>query len=174
MAKPVHVVTVNDYLAMRDAAWMGPVYQFMGLTVGCLRQNNESYVLRRKLRPQRSRTRGTPPPSLPLLAVPNFDQPLSAKPMLATSYTPPTTNSGFDYLRDHMVGGPEDRSQNSLAYAIVDEVDNILIDEARTPLLISGPGIETDRNYSRFASIATRLKPELDFEIDLKRKKRFP
>ena len=169
--KAVHVVTVNDYLAKRDAEWMGPVYQFMGLSVGCLQQNSQSFVFDENYREEGVSQEREDASSKFASVVGTQLRPASKVEAYACDILYATNNElGFDYLRDHMVGGPEDRAQNSLAYAIVDEVDNILIDEARTPLLISGPGIETDRNYSRFSSIATRLKPEIDFEIDLKRK----
>ena len=168
---PVHVVTVNDYLAKRDAEWMGPVYQFMGLSVGCLQQNNQSFVFDENYREDGVAQEREDASSKFASVVGTQLRPATKVEAYDCDILYATNNElGFDYLRDHMVGRPEDRSQKQLAYAIVDEVDNILIDEARTPLLISGPGIETDRNYSRFASLATRLKPETDFEVDLKRK----
>ena len=168
---PVHVVTVNDYLAKRDAEWMGPVYQFMGLSVGCLQQNNQSFVFDENYQEEGETTEREDASAKFATVVGTHLRPSSKVDAYACDILYATNNElGFDYLRDHMVGSPEDRVQNGLFYGIVDEVDNILIDEARTPLLISGPGIETDRNYSRFASIATRLKPETDFEVDLKRR----
>ena len=169
--EPVHVVTVNDYLAKRDAEWMGPVYQFMGLSVGCLQQNSQSFVFDENYQED-----GTP--------VDREDASAKFATVAGTHLRPSSkteaydcdilyaTNNelGFDYLRDHMVAESSQRVQGKLAYGIVDEVDNILIDEARTPLLISGPGIETGRNYTRFASVASRLQPEIDFEVDLKRR----
>jgi len=168
---PVHVVTVNDYLAKRDAEWMGPVYQFMGLSVGCLQQNNQSFVFDENYQEEGETAEREDASAKFATVVGTHLRPSSKVDAYACDILYATNNElGFDYLRDHMVGRPEDRVQNGLFYGIVDEVDNILIDEARTPLLISGPGIETDRNYSRFASIATRLKPEIDFEVDLKRR----
>ncbi len=169
--KSVHVVTVNDYLAKRDAEWMGPVYQFMGLSVGCLQQNNQSFVFDENYREDGTPQEREDASSKFASVVGTQLRPATKVEAYACDILYATNNElGFDYLRDHMVGRPEDRVQKGLTYAIVDEVDNILIDEARTPLLISGPGIETDRNYSRFASLATRLKPDTDFEVDLKRK----
>ena len=108
--KGVHVVTVNDYLAKRDREWMGPVYEFLGLTVGVI-QNGTS--------------------------------PEDRKKAYASDVVYGTNNEfGFDYLRDNMVRHVEQRVQRNLHYAIVDEVDSILIDEARTPLIISGPSEE--------------------------------
>ncbi len=169
--KPVHVVTVNDYLAKRDAEWMGPVYQFMGLSVGCLQQNSQSFVFDENYREDgQSADRGDASARFATVAGSHL-RPSSKVEAYACDILYATNNElGFDYLRDHMVSKPEDRVQSGLAYAVVDEVDNILIDEARTPLLISGPGIDTGRNYTRFASVAKRLKPELDFEVDLKRR----
>ena len=168
---PVHVVTVNDYLAKRDAEWMGPVYQFMGLSVGCLQQNNQSFVFDENYQEEGQTAEREDASAKFATVVGTHLRPSSKVDAYNCDILYATNNElGFDYLRDHMVGRSEDRVQNGLFYAIVDEVDNILIDEARTPLLISGPGIETDRNYSRFASIATRLKPEVDFEVDLKRR----
>ncbi len=168
---PVHVVTVNDYLAKRDAEWMGPVYQFMGLSVGCLQQNSQSFVFDENYQEEGQTAEREDASAKFATVVGTHLRPSSKVDAYACDILYATNNElGFDYLRDHMVGSPGDRAQNGLFYGIVDEVDNILIDEARTPLLISGPGIETDRNYSRFASIATRLKPEIDFEVDLKRR----
>lgn len=169
--KSVHVVTVNDYLAKRDAEWMGPVYQFMGLSVGCLQQNNQSFVFDENYQENGMPHEREDASSKFASVVGTKLRPSTKVEAYACEILYATNNElGFDYLRDHMVSRPEDRVQNSLAYAVVDEVDNILIDEARTPLLISGPGIETGRDYSRFASLATRLSPNVDFEVDLKRK----
>ena len=169
--EPVHVVTVNDYLAKRDAEWMGPVYQFMGLSVGCLQQNAQSFVFDENYREDGEVAEREDASAKFASVAGTHLRPSSKVEAYACDIVYATNNElGFDYLRDHMVGSTEDRVQNGLHYAIVDEVDNILIDEARTPLLISGPGIDTDRNYSRFSSVAKRLKPELDFEVDLKRR----
>lgn len=169
--EPVHVVTVNDYLAKRDAEWMGPVYQFMGLSVGCLQQNNNSFVFDENYQEEGQNSEREDASAKFATVVGTHLRPSTKLEAYACDILYATNNElGFDYLRDHMVGRAQDRVQNGLFYGIVDEVDNILIDEARTPLLISGPGIETERNYSRFASIATRLKPEIDFEVDLKRR----
>ena len=171
---PVHVVTVNDYLAKRDAEWMGPVYQFMGLSVGCLQQNNQSFVFDENYQEEGQTAEREDASAKFATVVGTHLRPSSKKDAYKCEILYATNNElGFDYLRDHMVLEAKGRVQRSLAYAIVDEVDNILIDEARTPLIISGPGIEIDRDYSRFASIATRFKPDLDFEVDLKRRNVF-
>ncbi|MCX7750860.1 MAG: preprotein translocase subunit SecA, partial [Candidatus Bipolaricaulota bacterium] len=130
----VHIVTVNDYLAKRDRYWMGPVYEFLGLTVGLLQET-------------------TPPEE--------------RKAAYACDIVYGTNAQfGFDYLRDHMVVSRSQMVQGPLDYAIVDEIDNILIDEARTPLIISGPTADTARQYREFARIARLFKEGEDFEVD--------
>ena len=132
----VHLVTVNDYLAKRDAAWMGPIYNFLGMSVG---------VIQHDLQPPERR------------AVYNSD----------VTYV--TNNEvGFDYLRDNMAWQLEDMVQRELHFAIVDEVDSILVDEARTPLIISGQGHDATELYAKFAQIVPRLKKEEDFTVDEK------
>ena len=147
----VHLVTVNDYLAKRDAVWMGPIYHLLGLSIGCL-QHDSAYVYDPS-------SEGTDP-SLQSL------RPVTRKEAYEADITYGTNNEfGFDYLRDNMVVEPERRVQRELYYAIVDEVDNILIDEARTPLIISGPAEEPIELYSTFARLAPRLQEE-DYTID--------
>jgi preprotein translocase subunit SecA len=131
--KGVHVVTVNDYLARRDAAWMGQIYDFLGLTVGVI---NSSAAWGR-MRPPTSTTRTT---SRPRARRATGTCALHPREAYAADITYGTNNEfGFDYLRDNMAFTPEQRVQRDPFYAIVDEVDSILIDEARTPLIISGP-----------------------------------
>ena len=147
----VHVVTVNDYLAKRDTVWMGPIYHLLGLSVGCL-QHDSAYHY------DPSSEGGDP--SL------NYMSPISRKEAYQTDITYGTNNEfGFDYLRDNMVVAPEMMVQRELHFAIVDEVDNILIDEARTPLIISGPAEEPVQLYSTFARLVPRLQEE-DYSID--------
>src|SRR5947209_1233917 len=132
-----HLVTVNSYLARRDSQWMGHLYGYLGLTVGCLDDTEPGTPDRR--------------------AAYNAD------------ITYGTNNEfGFDYLRDNMVASLDQVVQRELNFAIVDEVDNIFIDEARTPLIISGQGQESTDHYVQFARWAPRLKPEIDFTIDEK------
>src|SRR5574343_175869 len=127
--KGVHVITVNDYLASRDSDWMGRIYRFLGLTVGC----NLSQM--------------------------PHDQ---KKVAYAADITYGTNNEfGFDYLRDNMVYDPADRVQRGLNFAIVDEVDSILIDEARTPLIISGQAEDQTELYVRINAIAPMLKQQI-------------
>ncbi len=132
----VHVVTVNDYLARRDADWMAPVYQFLGLSVGVIQHGLDSAQRR---------------------AAYNSD----------VTYV--TNNEvGFDYLRDNMAWQVEDLVQRELYFALVDEVDSILIDEARTPLIISGPSQESGELYEKFAQIIPRLRKGEDYTVDEK------
>ena len=146
----VHVVTVNDYLARRDPVWMGPVYHALGLTVGCL-QHDSAYVFDPEV------SGGTTPG---LRAVAREEAYLA-------DITYGTNNEfGFDYLRDNMALSTDRRVQRELHYAIVDEVDNILIDEARTPLIISGPAEEPVQLYQNFARLVPRLDPATDYTID--------
>ncbi len=149
--KGVHVVTVNDYLARRDPVWMGPIYHTLGLTVGCL-QNDEAFVYEPGVR-------GKDPSYNDLRAVPRQEA-------YRCDITYGTNNEyGFDYLRDNMAVDPSLQVQRKLNYAIVDEVDNILIDEARTPLIISGPAQEPVRLYHDMAKLARRLRDKADYDI---------
>ncbi|HEX9131560.1 MAG TPA: preprotein translocase subunit SecA [Ktedonobacteraceae bacterium] len=136
--KGVHIVTVNDYLARRDAEWMGHIYTFLGLTVGVIVNAVEPQTAARRAAYNADITYGT------------------------------NNEFGFDYLRDNMVGSLDQVVQRELNYAIVDEVDNILIDEARTPLIISGQGQESTDHYVQFARWAPRLQHETDYTIEEK------
>ncbi|MDQ2904921.1 MAG: preprotein translocase subunit SecA [Chloroflexota bacterium] len=134
----VHLVTVNDYLARRDSEWMGNIYRFLGLSVD---------VVVNTVEPQTAARRAA----------------------YAADITYGTNNEfGFDYLRDNMVGSMMQMVQRDMHFAIVDEVDNILIDEARTPLIISGQGQESTDLYAKFARWVPRLKAETDYTIDEK------
>ena len=136
--KGVHIVTVNEYLAKRDAEWMGKVYKFLGLTVG-VTLNNQS--------------------------------PEQKKAAYSCDITYCTNNElGFDYLRDNMVTNASQRVQRGLNFAIVDEVDSILIDEARTPLIISGMGTKSSEGYHNANKFVKTLKKDEDVEIDIKTK----
>ena len=141
--KGVHVVTVNDYLATRDADWMGQVHRFLGLTVG-------------RVGPDR----------------PDFDDKREAYHSDITYGT--NTEFGFDYLRDNMARRAEHMVQRGHNYAIVDEVDSILIDEARTPLIISGPASDVTKLYYQFASIVRTLVRDVDYEVDEEKKTVMP
>ncbi|RLE13065.1 preprotein translocase subunit SecA, partial [Candidatus Aerophobetes bacterium] len=134
--KGVHVVTVNDYLARRDREWMGPVYEFLGLSVGVIQNSMDSAERRRAY--QCDITYGT------------------------------NNEFGFDYLRDNMATSVEDQVQRGHHYAIVDEIDSILIDEARTPLIISGPAEESTELYYTIDGLVRKLKKGKDYEVDEK------
>lgn len=152
----VHVVTVNDYLARRDAQWMGPVYHHLGLSVGVI-QHDASFIYDPEFRTEEK----------------GFDRlrPCTRKDAYNADITYGTNNEfGFDYLRDNMKYEIEDYCQRELNYAIVDEVDSILIDEARTPLIISGPSEESTGKYYRIDKIIPKLKKDEDFTIDEKAK----
>lgn len=156
--KGVHVVTVNDYLAQRDAGWMGEVYHFLGLSVGVI-INEASFLFD----PWYDNASYSDPRMKKL-------RPVTRKEAYAADITYGTNNEfGFDYLRDNMVNEVEMLRQRDLHYAIVDEVDSILIDEARTPLIISAPASENPDSYQQFARIASKLTPE-DYVLDEKRR----
>ncbi|MGC8485579.1 MAG: preprotein translocase subunit SecA, partial [Candidatus Baltobacteraceae bacterium] len=126
VGRGVHVVTVNDYLARRDAEWMGPLYRSLGLSVGIVQHGLE---------------------------------PTERREVYGCDITYVTNNEvGFDYLRDNMAWQKEDLVQRDLYFALIDEVDSILIDEARTPLIISGPSQESTDLYGKFAQVIPRLK----------------
>lgn len=136
--KGVHVVTVNDYLASRDAEWMGRIHRFLGLTVGTITADLDSTEKREAY---------------------------------LCDITYGTNNEfGFDYLRDNMSWSPEKRVQRGHNFAVVDEVDSILIDEARTPLIISGPADGTTEQYKVFSKLVLQLKAEEDYEVDIKKR----
>ncbi len=158
--KGVHVVTVNDYLAKRDANWMGRVYHFLGLSTACILGQGVSY----RFEPKTTDTDAVSVEMENLLVI-------DRRAAYACDITYGTNNEfGFDYLRDNMVASLEDKVQRALNFAIVDEVDSILIDEARTPLIISAPDNESTKLYERFAGIVPRLKAEEDYAIDEKMK----
>ena len=149
----VHVVTVNDYLARRDARWMGAVYHKLGLSVGVL-QHQSAYLYDPDVQGQKGMEE--------LRAV-------TRQEAYGADITYGTNNEfGFDYLRDNMVVNLAQRVQRERVYAIVDEVDNILIDEARTPLIISGPAEESGKEYYRYSKLVPGLRIGEDFTIDEK------
>lgn len=156
--KGVHVVTVNDYLAQRDASWMGEVYAYLGLTTGVI-INDQSFIFDAKYDNQLHDD-----PRMKRL------RPVSRKDAYTADITYGTNNEfGFDYLRDNMVNDVNLLRQRELNFAIVDEVDSILIDEARTPLIISAPAAESPELYQKFAKVAASLKPE-HYILDEKRR----
>ena len=155
LAGGVHVVTVNDYLARRDAQWMGQLYHFLGASVGVL-QHQSAYLF-------------DPEAETPERGMDNLRR-VERREAYAADITYGTNNEfGFDYLRDNMVDSMQLRVQDKREFAIVDEVDNILIDEARTPLIISGPSQQSnDSEYKRFARIARNLHSDADYTVDEK------
>ncbi len=161
LGRGVHVITVNDYLARRDAAWYGPVYHALGMSVGVVQTNQISFVYEPGYRPGEEDSSG----GLEDL------RPAARQEVYACDITYGTNNEfGFDYLRDNMVRDLKDKVQRDLYYAIVDEVDNILIDEARTPLIISGAAEEASGTYRAFAQAVKALREEEDYVVDFKAK----
>lgn len=172
VGKGVHVVTVNDYLSRRDAVWMGQVYAFLGLTVGVINSQNESFLYDPghvdvdKERDEKGSYK----------VFYEFLRPVTKKEAYIADITYGTNSEfGFDYLRDNTAYRSEDLSQRSPDegghhYAIVDEIDSILIDEARTPLIISQATRDSEDLYGTFANIAKQLKEEEHYELDEKRK----
>ncbi|HXU25167.1 MAG TPA: preprotein translocase subunit SecA, partial [Tepidiformaceae bacterium] len=160
-SRGTHLVTVNDYLARRDAVWYGPIYKALGLTVGVIQNNTVSYLYEPGYKPGEEGSTG------------GLDdlRPCSRPEAYRTDITYGTNNAfGFDYLRDNLVRDLPDKAQRSLYFAIVDEVDNILIDEARTPLIISGNAEEASSTYLKFAHAVRGLTEGPDYEIDHKAK----
>jgi preprotein translocase subunit SecA len=156
----VHLVTVNDYLARRDAGWNGPVFDLLGLTVGSIVQETKSFVYD----PEFSDTSHGDDRLAHL-------KPAERKEAYTCDILYGTNNEfGFDYLRDNMVSSLSEMVQRGHYFAIVDEVDSILIDEARTPLIISAPDTEPTQKYYKFASLVEKLNPDTDFKIDEKAK----
>lgn len=156
--KGAHLVTVNDYLAQLHAGWMGEIYNFLGLSTGCI-INEESFVYEKGYDSERHADKR-------MCTL----RPATRKEAYAADITYGTNNEfGFDYLRDNMVNEVDLLRQRELNFAIVDEVDSILIDEARTPLIISAPAMENPDNYIKFSKLARTLKPE-HYILDEKRK----
>jgi preprotein translocase subunit SecA len=152
--KGAHVVTVNDYLAKRDPQWMGPIYNFLGLSIGVI-QHDSSFIYDPSYFSTDKRL--------------DFLKPCSRKEAYLADITYGTNNEfGFDYLRDNMKYDISDYCQRELNYSIVDEVDSILIDEARTPLIISGPSEESTDKYYKIDRIIPKLQKDADYTIDEK------
>jgi preprotein translocase subunit SecA len=157
--KGAHVVTVNDYLAQRDAGWMAQVYHYMGLSTAVI-VADQSYIYD----PEYTNTDHEDERFRHL-------RPCSRQDAYAADITYGTNNEyGFDYLRDNMVREEDQLRQRDLNYAIVDEVDSILIDEARTPLIISAPSVTSGTAYAQFSKVVRQLQNEKHFETDEKRK----
>ncbi|PIV12638.1 MAG: preprotein translocase subunit SecA, partial [Candidatus Nealsonbacteria bacterium CG03_land_8_20_14_0_80_36_12] len=209
--KGCHLVTVNDYLARRDTVWMGQIYHFLGLKVGCLNHDQSFLYDPSYKKPDREQDYYPPStlqaqPARPkkderdrmrdelgsFYVVEDFLRPCSRKEAYSADITYGTNNEfGFDYLRDNMVYDLKNQVQRGFTplevneskkklgkdkpltgfnFAIIDEVDSILIDEARTPLIISAPDVESSKMYQDFASIIPRLQSNVDYEVDEKMK----
>lgn len=169
--KGVHVVTVNDYLARRDAVWMGQIYAYLGLSVGVI-NHDASYIYDQAHLPahedaQEADEKRDREGSYRIAY--EFLRPCTRQEAYAADITYGTNNEfGFDYLRDHLAYRTEDLRQRGHGYAIVDEIDSILIDEARTPLIISAPAAESGELYHTFARIAGSLVEGTDYTLEEK------
>jgi preprotein translocase subunit SecA len=163
----VHVVTVNDYLARRDATWMGQIYNFLGLSVGVINDQNNSFVYdpTHQEFDQERDEEGS------FKVVKQFLRPVSRKEAYMADITYGTNSQyGFDYLRDNLVNNKDEIVQRDHYYAVVDEVDSILIDESRTPLIISSPIAESESLYKTVRDVAGKLEIEKDYTVDEKMK----
>ena len=173
--KGVHIVTVNDYLAKRDAVWMGQIHHALGLSVGCI-AHETSYVYdptyQQDTKNQGDGTRDEKRDLLGSFQIEeSYLRPVSRKEAYAADITYGTNNEfGFDFLRDNMAYDLNQQVQRGHSYVIIDEVDSILIDEARTPLIISAPDEESSSWYKDFARITPQLQKDVDYEIDEKLK----
>lgn len=163
--KGVHVVTVNDYLARRDGVWMGQIYAFLGLTLGVINGNNQSFLYD----PGHTEADAVRDAEGSYKVVYEFLRPTTRTEAYQADITYGTNSEfGFDYLRDNIELEPKNLRQRGHNFAVVDEIDSILIDEARTPLIISTAAADAENLYELFAGIATKLDEETDFEIDEK------
>ncbi len=178
--KGVHIVTVNDYLAKRDAVWMGQIYYALGLSIACIVHDN-AYIYDPDFSSSSQEDSDSSADKQDLdkkrdllgsfKVVESFLKPCSRKDAYSVDITYGTNNEfGFDHLRDNMAYDLEKRAQREPNFAIIDEVDSILIDEARTPLIISSPDTESSKMYQEFSSIIPKLKKDIDYEIDEKLK----
>lgn len=165
----VHIITVNDYLAKRDTVWMGQIYHALGLSVSCI-THDASYIYdpsygQDSTQDEKRDTLGS------FLVEESYLRPVSRKEAYLADITYGTNNEfGFDYLRDNMAQSLETQVQRGHAFAIIDEVDSVLVDEARTPLIISAPDQESSSWYKEFARLVPQLKKEEDYELDEKLK----
>ncbi len=163
--KGVHVVTVNDYLSRRDAVWMGQVYSFLGLSVGVINDLNNSFLYD-PAHIDKDRERDE---VAAFKVVYEFLRPCARQDAYNADITYGTNNQfGFDYLRDNLANSVSQLVQREHYFAVVDEIDSILIDEARTPLIISGEAEGGNELYLKFASIAKKLKADADYTVDEK------
>ncbi|MEK7566399.1 MAG: preprotein translocase subunit SecA, partial [Patescibacteria group bacterium] len=171
LGKGAHAITVNDYLARRDAVWMGQIYWLLGMTVGCL-THDQAFLYDPLYKPNNEGEKDKERDALgSFKVVSDFLRPASRKEAYLADITYGTINEfGFDYLRDNLAHSKEDQVQREHYFAIIDEVDSILIDEARTPLIISAPDVESSNFYKVFAKVAANLLKEEDYSVDEKLK----
>jgi len=169
--KGVHVITVNDYLARRDAIWMGQIYNFLGLTTGCI-NHQQSFIYDNNFLGSENEEIDQIRDTLGgFRIVEDYLRPCDRKKAYDADITYGTNNEfGFDYLKDNMVYDLNQQSQRGFHFAIIDEIDSILIDEARTPLIISAPDIESSDMYKSFSRIVPMLKPNQDYSVFEKEK----
>ncbi len=164
MGKGVHVITVNDYLSKRDTVWMGQIYDALGLSVGCI-IHDQSFIYDSEYKKEDELRDALGS----FKVVEDYLKPASRKEAYRVDITYGTNNEfGFDYLRDNMAIDLESQVQRGHHYAVIDEVDSILIDEARTPLIISSPEEESTDKYYLFAQLISKLEKEKDFIIEEK------
>ena len=168
--KGCHLVTVNDYLARRDTVWMGQIYHALGLSVGCV-NHEQSFLYDPDFKKPPDQIEKMRDELGGFYVVEDFLRPCSRKEAYLADITYGTNNEfGFDYLKDNMIYDLKDVSQREPNFAIIDEVDSILIDEARTPLIISAPDTESSKMYEEFARIIPKLKADTDYNVDEKLK----
>ena len=166
--KGVHVVTVNDYLARRDGAWMGQVYNYLGLTLGVVTANGSYLYDPEHISKEEDEARDE---TGSFRVFYDFLRPATKQESYNADVTYATNNElGFDYLRDNTAYDSEQVVQRGHYFALIDEIDSILIDEARTPLIISGPAADAEGFYERFADMVRTFNPEEDYVVDEKRK----
>ena len=156
----VHVITVNDYLSRRDANWMGPIYDLLGLTCSCL-NHEKAYLFDPQAEPDQNEV---------TVEMENLKEVSRQEAYLSDVVYGTNNEFGFDYLRDNMAPDLKSMVQKKHSFAIIDEVDSILIDEARTPLIISMPDVESTKMYQQFSLIVPQLKENTDYNIDEKMK----
>ena len=165
--KGVHIITVNDYLARRDTVWMGQIYNALGVSVGCL-THEAAYLYDPTYTDEKDKERDV---LGGFKVVQDYLRPVSRKEAYLADITYGTNHEfGFDYLRDNLAYDLKDQVQRGNHYAIIDEVDSILIDEARTPLIIAAPDAESSEFYRIFSRVVSQLKKEDDYLVDEKLK----
>jgi len=164
--KGAHLVTVNDYLARRDTIWMGQIYHLLGLSVACI-THDSAFLYDPEYKKPTEQEDEIRDELGSFKIVEDYLRPVSRKEAYSADITYGTNNEfGFDYLRDNMAYDLKNQVQRGYHYVIIDEIDSILIDEARTPLIISGPTEESTEKYYQFAKMVQRLKPEEDYTLD--------